>query len=634
MLPRAAEPVAIDPRRSTAWAAACSVLLGILVTWPAAIHPQSILVGHPGNDSWNHAWGYWWVWRALQQGAWPGVADQLSFPDGGTLYFIDTVQAILVAPVIAVAGAAAAYNLVMVLGVALAGFAAFLLARRVSGDAATAGLAMVVYGAAPHLLGQAYNGISETVCAGWLPLTLFLLMRVIDQPRPMRGLLLGLSAGLCMGTSWYYGLFAAIAGLALLFAQATAQPEAVDLRRTAPALGLALLVAAVIVAPLMVNFRGSLEAADAIVSRDPTFVRASLMNHNITDAAALLRPGRVPSPDLFALYGEQLIIVVYLGWVGLGLSIAALVLTRRRIELLPWVAVGATFLLFALGPYLNIGGVYVEPLGRRIPLPFLVLFDAIPLFDRISHPFRFVVGGSLALAMLSTAGLRHLSRRLPARARLGLTAGISALALLETGLLSPAHLPVPSGRASLAPRYAEMREDSVPGAVLDLPMAVPNLERAVYVWAQSEHHRPVPWGLNEPMPPSLLKNRLTATLIRIEASRAHTLPPRLPELELVAAGRALQRMGYRYIVLHEAMMPGFKVEMATALLDGIFGPHESVVDDRLRVWTLEPLGVPGPARRKHAEDAGRSAAALDEAAPTSAALAAPVEAPADAPAAP
>jgi hypothetical protein len=179
----------------------------------------------------------------------------------------------------------------MVLGVALAGFAAFLLARRVSGDAATAGLAMVVYGAAPHLLGQAYNGISETVCAGWLPLTLFLLMRVIDQPRPMRGLLLGLSAGLCMGTSWYYGLFAAIAGLALLFAQATAQPEAVDLRRTAPALGLALLVAAVIVAPLMLNFRGSLEAADAIVSRDPTFVRASLMNHNITDAAPSREPG-------------------------------------------------------------------------------------------------------------------------------------------------------------------------------------------------------------------------------------------------------------------------------------------------------------------------------------------------------
>lgn len=623
MLPPRPDAPAAHAGPSTGWAAVMSVLLGVVVTWPAAIHPGSILVGHPGNDSWNHAWGYWWVWRALRQGAWPGVADQLSYPDGGTLYFIDTVQAILVTPVIALAGPAAAYNLVMLLGVALAGFAAFLLARRVSGDPATAGLAMVIYGAAPHLLGQAYNGISETVCAGWLPLTLFLLMRLIDQPRPLRGLLLGLSAGLCMGTSWYYGLFAAIAGLALIVAQGASQPEAVDLRRTAPALGLALLVAAAIVGPLMLNFRGSLEAADAIVSRDPTFVRASLMNHNITDAAALLRPGRTPSPDLFALYGEQLIIVVYLGWIGLGLSLAALVLTRRRIELLPWVAVGATFLLFALGPYLNIGGEYVEPFGRRLPLPFLVLFDAIPLFDRISHPFRFVVGGSLALAMLSTAGLRHLSRRLPERARLGITLGLSALALLETGLLSPAHLPVPSGRASLAPRYAQMREDSVPGAVLDLPMAVPNLERAVYVWAQSAHHRPVPWGLNEPMPASLLKNRLTATLIRIEASRAHTLPPRLPELELVASGRALQRMGYRYIVLHEAMMPGFKAEMVSSVLDGVFGPHEAVPDDRLRVWTLEPLGTPGPARRKRAEDAGGNAAAEASSAPAAEGAASP-----------
>ena len=32
-------------------------------------------------------------------------------------------------------------------------------------------------GAAPHILGQAYNGISETVCAGWVPLTLWALLR-------------------------------------------------------------------------------------------------------------------------------------------------------------------------------------------------------------------------------------------------------------------------------------------------------------------------------------------------------------------------------------------------------------------------------------------------------------------------
>ena len=612
-------------RQELAIGAVLSALLAVLVTWPVARHPTTLVVGHPGNDVWNHTWGYWWVLNALAEGRWPGRADGLSYPDGGALYFIDTVQALLFAPIAAAAGPAAAYNLAMMLGVALAGFGAFVLARRVTGDGPTALVALAIYGAAPHLLGQAYNGISETVCAGWLPLTLFLLMRTLDAPRVWRGLALGLCAGLTMGTSWYYGLFAAVAGVVLLAAQAIGQPEAVRWRASLPVLVLALGVAAIIVGPLLLAFRGSLEAADAIVSRDPTFVRASLMNHNITDAIALLRPSKRPSPDLFALYGEQLIIVVYLGWVGLALSVAAVALTRRRHELLPFVALGGTFLLFALGPYLNVGGAWVEPFGRRVPLPFLVLFDAIPLFDRISHPFRFVVGGSLALAVLAAAGLRHVLRRRPWRVRTAAAIALGGLSLAETAALSPAALPVPTAVAALPAVYAEMRHDTVPGAVLDLPMTVPNLERAIYVWAQTAHERPVPWGLNEPMPGPLLRNRLTATLIRVEATRAHTLPPRLPELELVAAGRGLQRMGYRYIVLHEALLPRFKADMVISLLDGIYGPHAVHEADQLRVWTLSPLGEVGPARRRPVatDDATDDATASPADTPAPAASAAP-----------
>ena len=42
---------------------------------------------------------------------------------------------------------------------------------------------------------------------------------------------------------------------------------------------------------------------------------------------------------------------------------------------------------------------------KEIPLP-LVLYKAFPIFDRISHPFRFVVGVNLAIAVLASQGLR------------------------------------------------------------------------------------------------------------------------------------------------------------------------------------------------------------------------------------
>ncbi|MEC7947424.1 MAG: hypothetical protein VX265_07620, partial [Myxococcota bacterium] len=398
-----------------------------------------------------------------------------------------------------------------------------------------------------------------------------------------------------------YGLFAILGSIVVMAWQASLQAYAVDWRRLAARMGGAAGVTGLLAAPGFLAFRASLDAPDALVTRDPRFVWESLIKHNITDAAAFFNPTKVPSPDLHALYGEELIIVIYVGWVALALSIAALVSTRRHRLMAPWLWMGAAFFAFSLGPYLNIGGEYVMPGGRRLPMPFLVLFEALPVFDRISHPFRFVTGVSLCAALLAAHGLRHLLRKQGVRMRGLVTLLVALLVVLETHLGSPAVLPIPSGNARIPTAYAVMKADPVDGAVLDLPMTVPNLERAVYVWYQAAHGRPVPWGLNDPMPTPLLRNRLTTTLIRLEATRARSLPPQIPQLDLVVAGRTLSRQGYRYVVLHEALVPEFKRMQMIALLDGVFGAGQAYPEDRLRVWVLPRLG---DAVADAAEDSG------------------------------
>jgi hypothetical protein len=124
--------------------------------------------------------------------------------------------------------------------------------------------------------------------------------------------------------------------------------------------------------------------------------------------------------------------------------------------------------------------------------------------------------------------------------------------------------------------------------VLDLPLTVPNLERAVYIWYQAAHGRPVPWGLNDPMPAALLANRFITTLIRLEASRARRMPPHFPELDMVISARGLARQGYRYVVLHEQLYPTFKRQQAEAVLTGVFGPPVSYPDDHLLVYQVPP----------------------------------------------
>lgn len=163
-------------------AALTAALLAVVVTWPVALHPHELVIGHPGNDTWNHLWGHWWVGTELSAGRWPFHTALLNFPTGGTLFYIDTVQAVLFAPLTVLLGPEQGYNATMLFGLFLAGFGAWLLARHVTHDALVPYLALVVYGAAPHLLGQTYNGISETVCAGWLPLTLWALLRLLERP--------------------------------------------------------------------------------------------------------------------------------------------------------------------------------------------------------------------------------------------------------------------------------------------------------------------------------------------------------------------------------------------------------------------------------------------------------------------
>ncbi len=569
-----------------AWAALAALILAVVVTWPVALSPTGQLVGHPGNDTWNHVWGYRWVADELAGGEWPGQTDMLAFPDGGTLYFIDTTQAVLSVPLQWVVGPAMAYNMAVLFGLALAAFGSWLLARRVTGDSIAAGLAMVIYGCSPHLLGQAYNGISETVCAGWLPIALWALVRFLDKPDWSRAGVLGVLMAMCMLTSWYYGLFAVIATAVLLSWRALRQPWIQPWVKSMIRLTAAAFLGGALVAPLLIMFSSSLDAPDAIVTRDPEFVEASLLYHNITDIVAFFRPGKTPSPDLLAMYGEELVIIIYLGWVGLLLGAAAMLLTRRHRELGPWIWIGLIFFVFSLGPYLNVDGKMLEIDGRRVPLPFLPLFDALPLFSRISHPFRFVVGVSLSLSIIGAAGLRHLLRNVGSRGRLATVGLLCCVGLVEFSFASPASLPVPTSDASIPEAYEEIARDPEPGAVLDLPMAVPNLERAVYVWYQSVHRRPVPWGLNDPMPSPLLKNRLTATLMRMEASRAQTLPPKLPELDLVIGARTLRRQGYRYVVLHERLYPEFKRKQVEALLTGVLGAPRLWPEDGLQVYTL------------------------------------------------
>ena len=95
-----------------------------LLCWPIPIYLDSLLIGNPDIDVWNHAWGYWYVAQAFEQGEMPLETDLVGAPNGGLLYYIDMMGATLAFPITYFFGPAVAYNITLLVRIAVAALGA------------------------------------------------------------------------------------------------------------------------------------------------------------------------------------------------------------------------------------------------------------------------------------------------------------------------------------------------------------------------------------------------------------------------------------------------------------------------------------------------------------------------------
>ena len=571
-----AHPPTLPPR---AHAQALAIFAGIalLLCFPVLGDPVHQALGHPGNDIWNHLWGYGWVYQEIGAGRLPVHTDLLNWPSGGSLWFIDAFDVVLTLPVQVIAGPIAAYNAGIFLNLWLCGVGAYALGHRVSGSWAGAVVAGVAYMTTPHLLGQIYNGISETVAAGWLPMAVLAMRETIEEPGWRRGAITGILVGLTSLASWYYGLFGAMVLLGLLgregFRWATQRRYRPNLRGLLGA-GLAggLTLTALVALPFS-WFSASMSAPDALVTRDPGFVWMTLIMHNMTDLLTLLHPGKFYSPDLHAAFGEDLLVVVYMG-ASLWIPALWVLFTPLRHRAESWVLLWGGFLMLSLGPFLYVAGDYVKFGGGWMPLPFLALYQWFPMFSRISHAYRFAMGTAMALAVLAALAVR--ASRSPGRTALL----IGGARVVETLFFSPAVWPLPVSEVKIPAVYQELKG----GAVLDLPITEPVLARSQTLIHQLVHQQPVPFGLNDPVPTYLHLNHYTQFLIELERRSVTFLPPQLPILDLVAGQEDLRLRGCRWIVVHRDRYTDDQASRILRFLDWTAPVYAD--DGTLRVYEL------------------------------------------------
>lgn len=565
-------------------------LLALLLTYPLALNFVSAIPGD-GFDGLQNYWNLWWVRNALLElNASPFFTPELYYPNGASLYFhtLNIFNGLASLPVQLLAGLAPAYNAVVLFTFIASGYGTFLLARRslsAAGlrDGQSGLIAFVggfVFAFAPfrfaHLLGH-----MQVLSTEWIPFFVLAFLAMTGKRGPwwLRALLPAFFLALNALCDWYYVLYLVIfCALVIVWkwlgGVRTVHPAggwAAEIARFLLPLRDALAVGglfALMLSPLLVPMLA--EAGSAAYLRPPFDETISLS----ADAVAFFLPSEfhpwwgsamTPIADMFTSSLSER--TVFAGFVVLALAGWGAWRLRRRAAF--WLLLLASFFVLALGPYAHVLGTVVSP----FPLPYVWLYDLLPLVRITRSVSRFDVMVMLALAVLAALGLHAMTTRRRWVVLCGALIGVEFLAI-----------PYPSTPLVVPAFYQTLRAEPGQFAVLELPI---NWDRPDPLLYQTVHQHPLITAYTSRTNPlSTVERTPVLNLLR-------TLAPDIIVYDASRIGLSvLADLDIRYVINHPLTMgAGDERTVTNQVLKQLFGARPPLVNES----NLVVYRVPSPA---------------------------------------
>src|SRR5580693_8403006 len=136
-------------RRRSLVALASFLAVAALQTWPLPLHLATRLTGLPGSDAGVYVWNSWLFFHEVMVNHHVPTSTLMVLPLDGptdlTLHNFTIFADLLALPLEGALGAVAAFNVVYLINVALAGWGMYLLAHRLTGRVAESWLAGLLF---------------------------------------------------------------------------------------------------------------------------------------------------------------------------------------------------------------------------------------------------------------------------------------------------------------------------------------------------------------------------------------------------------------------------------------------------------------------------------------------------------
>ncbi len=525
-------------------------VLGVWLWGPDLVRLTTHFVGAEGVDHYGTQWFYWFVARQLKAGHGFGFTHLLFYPFGKDIFLhtgSNVLDALVALPFRLLLGPVTGYNIFVLTGWSLGGFAAWWLARTIVQDRVAAAAAAIFFLFAPFALYELEAGRPTQALLGLLPWYVGLLRRLGQRPGWRATVGAGVVLALIGYQYWYYAIFLALVSVVHAAWLVISPPAESGGRRSVLlrhflAGSLAVALVAPVVTPMLVMLANPDSPVPGLLATDrwnlaasPTVTRAGTQVALMVWQPASMTGGHywqdASGAERYMPFQRSL------AWISLIWLILWL-LRPGPLERLPWLLMVLLSLLVAVGPVFVVG-------RTTLPNPvYLGLARLLPPFERLWWP-----GRSLAVTITLLVPVTAIAfARARARGWRLFAVSVVGGTLWLAWDLGQAHLlPFPAWDATIPAGYHCLAQGDRAGAILELPYAWSQ----AHLYYQTAHGRPIFGGMLEDnpafTPPESVALRKQNTFV--SALLATARQEAVIRTPVKADREALRRMGYRYVVL-------------------------------------------------------------------------------------